>query len=275
MEEPRFRRDLFKGTASDYERFRPRYPTSLLDDLIARTGLEPGGRLLDVACGTGQIAFDVANRFSRVVAIDQEPDAIEFAAHKASRLGVTNIEFRVADAEEFSTGTDDFDLVTIGNAFHRVRRRDVARAARTWLRPGGCFALLWGGTPNVPPGAVGLHEAEWQVAIAALMAKWMAALGEERIPATFQAALEAESNESILDAAGFEVLGSWDFLEPYVWSIEMLIGFLYSTSVLSRSFVGDRAAEFEADVRDSLLTVEPSGVFHQDLSFAYDLARAR
>jgi ubiquinone/menaquinone biosynthesis C-methylase UbiE len=275
MEDPQFRRDLYKGTAADYEQFRPRYPASLLSDLLARTRLEPGGRLLDVACGTGQIAFDLAGRFAEVWAIDQEPETIEFATRNAARRNVTNIEFRVADAEEFSTEGERFDLVAIGNAFHRVRRRDVARAARGWLRPGGFFALLWGGTPNVPPGSVGLLEAEWQVVLAELMKKWMSALGEERVPSTFQAALEAASNESILEAAGFEVLGHWDFLEPYEWSVETLVGYLYSTSVLSRSFVGERSAEFEADVRDALLAAAPSGVFRQDLSFGYELARSR
>jgi len=274
MEDPQFRRDLYKGTAADYDRYRPRYPASLLDDLLSRTALEPGGRLLDVACGTGQITFDLAGHFSEVCAIDQEPETVEFATRKAAELNVTNIEFRVADAEDFSIGDEHVDLVSIGNAFHRVRRRDVARAAHGWLRPGGFFALLWGGTPNVPPGSVGLPEAKWQVVLAELMQKWMSALGEERVPATFQAALEAEPNESVIQAAGFEVLGHWDFFEPYVWSVESLIGYLYSTSVLSRSFVGDRTTEFEADVRDALLAAEPSGVFRQDLSFGYDLARS-
>jgi len=274
MEESRFRRDLFKGTAEDYERFRPRYPASLRRDLLARTGLRPGGRLLDVACGTGQIAFDLADHFAEVRAIDRESDAIDFARDKAARLAVRNIEFQAVDAEDFEAGANRFDLVAIGNAFHRLRRRDVARAARGWLRSGGFLALLWGGTPNLLPEHAGRPEAAWQTAIAAVMEKWMAIVGNDRVPATLRDELEAESNEAILESEGFDVLGEWEFFEPYVWSVESLTGYLYSTSVLSRLAIGDRTTAFEADVRDTLIAAEPSGVFQQDLSFAYHLARA-
>jgi ubiquinone/menaquinone biosynthesis C-methylase UbiE len=274
MDEPRFRRDLFKGTAADYDRFRPRYPESLLNHLLTRTGLETGGRMLDLACGTGQIAFDLAHHFAIVCAVDQEPDAITFAERKAERLGVVNIDFRIADAETLDAGSTPFDLVAIGNAFHRLRRGEVARAARRWLRPGGFLALLWGGTPNVTPGLAGRPEAEWQVAIVDVMRKWMGIIGEERVPATLQAALDAEPDEAVVEAAGYELVGVWEFLEPYVWSVETLTGYLYSTSVLSRLAIGERAPEFEADVRDQLMAREPSGVFRQELSFAYRLARS-
>jgi ubiquinone/menaquinone biosynthesis C-methylase UbiE len=271
--DPLFRRDLYKGTADDYDRFRPRYPEALRSDLLARAKLH-GGRLLDLACGTGQIAFDFADHFDEVLAVDQEAESVEFAARKANRLAVRNIEFRVGEAESLDVGNVLFDLVAIGNAFHRVRRAEVCRGARRWLRPGGYLALLWGGTPNLRPEEVGQSEAEWQAALVRLMEKWMAIIGEERVPATLERALQAQPHEMVLDKAGFEVRGTWDFLEPYVWSVETLIGFLYSTSVLSRLALGDRAAAFEDDVRNELLAAEPSGVFHQQLSFAYQLARA-
>ena len=274
MEEPRFRRDLYKGTAADYDRYRPRYPAALLTDLLSRTGLDAGGRLLDVACGTGQIAFDVAPHFSAVRAIDQEPETVEFAARKAMQLGVTNIEFEVAAAETYDLGAERVDLVTIGNAFHRLPRRDTARAAHGWVRSGGYLALLWGGTP-FQGAELDPDEAEWQRAIASVMQNWMAMLGEERIPPTLQHSLDTEPHETILEAAGFDVLGKWEFLQPYTWSVETLTGFLYSTSVLPRVLVGDRAPEFEADVRDALLAAEPSGVFRHELSFACELARSR
>jgi SAM-dependent methyltransferase len=56
-----FRRDLFRGTAGYYDRFRAPYPQALIDDLAGRPGPGAGpggaGRLLDLACGTGQLSF--------------------------------------------------------------------------------------------------------------------------------------------------------------------------------------------------------------------------
>jgi trans-aconitate methyltransferase len=59
-----FRTDLYRGTAAFYARFRPPYPASLLEDLAARLPVSGRGRLLDLACGTGQAALPLAKRFT-------------------------------------------------------------------------------------------------------------------------------------------------------------------------------------------------------------------
>jgi ubiquinone/menaquinone biosynthesis C-methylase UbiE len=62
-----FAPDLYQGTAEDYERFRPGYPVMMTEDLVDRVQPSGGGRLLDLACGTGQLAFAFANRFTDVM----------------------------------------------------------------------------------------------------------------------------------------------------------------------------------------------------------------
>ncbi|MDA0365581.1 MAG: hypothetical protein O3B31_02330 [Chloroflexi bacterium] len=66
VQEPRFRADFYFGTAADYEQSRPAYPPALIRDLLRRARISAGGRLLDLACGTGQIAFAVAHDFDDV-----------------------------------------------------------------------------------------------------------------------------------------------------------------------------------------------------------------
>ena len=114
--ELRYRTDLFKGTAEYYDRFRPPYPAVLLDDLRAKVPLGSGARLLDLACGTGQVAFGLAADVAEVWAVDQEAESIEYARRKAASLGVTNIRWIAAAAEEVVL-EGAFDLVAIGNAF--------------------------------------------------------------------------------------------------------------------------------------------------------------
>src|SRR5437588_3918589 len=102
--------------------------------------------MLDLACGTGQVAFALAGHVSEVWAVDQEQEFTEFSERKAAHLGVTNIRWITATAEDVMLEAI-FDMVTIGNAFHRLDRDAVERRLVSHLCIGGGIALLWGGTP--------------------------------------------------------------------------------------------------------------------------------
>lgn len=267
MEQPVFRSDLYKGTAFYYDRFRPPYPTALVNDLVERAGVPAGGRLLDLACGTGQLAFALRDSFAEVWAVDQEAEAIDFAREKAERSGIANIRWTATTAEGLDAPEASFDLITIGNAYHRVRRREVARNAFRWLKDGGCLALVWGELPSQ-------GQATWQRALLRLLDAWAARTkASDRLPAGWDTAIEKEPHQAVLEGAGFETIGRFEFAAPRSWTVEDLIGLVYSTSLLPKHVLGDVAPEFEADVTAELLQIEPSGQFHADLPFAYDLAR--
>ncbi|PZS31207.1 MAG: class I SAM-dependent methyltransferase, partial [Pseudonocardiales bacterium] len=142
-----FRSDLYQGTAEFYDRFRPGYPRSMLDDMVRRAAVSGRGRLLDLACGTGQVAFGLADAFSEVWAVDQEPDMIRLVRGKALPAGAGHVRAMVSAAEDLAAPLRAFELVTVGNAFHRLRREAVAAGAFGWLRPGGCLALVWADSP--------------------------------------------------------------------------------------------------------------------------------
>lgn len=267
VHEPRFRADLYHGAAADYEQFRPAYPPALMRNLLRRGQIEAGGRLLDLACGTGQITFALAHLFDGVWAVDQEPGFVEFARAKAERTRVPHVRRIVERAEDLDVGDTRFDLVAIGNAFHRLRRRAVAALAYRWLNPGGCIALLWVGSPWD-------GQAEWQRELDALMQRWIARVGAaDRVPIGLDMAIEQRPHTALLSDAGFELLGRSEFTTAYAWTVEQLAGLAFSTSVMSREVLGPRAPEFVAELRDTLLALELTNRFEQRLSFAYDLAR--
>ena len=269
---PNFRPDLYRGTAGYYDRFRRPYPAELIDDLAARTGADGTGRLLDLACGTGQVCLALSGRFATIWAVDQEPDMIGILGEKAAEKAgaprdAIRWHFVTAAAEELTAPDETFDLVTIGNAFHRLRREVVAARALSWLRPGGFLALLWGGAPNY-------GNAPWQQALQATMQRWQGRPGaEERIPAGYDAAREARPDLEILRATGFEVVGHFEFPVSQDWTGDEIAGFVASTSVLSPVALGSDAGEFATDLRNALLRCEPDGWFHEETSFAYDLVR--
>jgi SAM-dependent methyltransferase len=268
VDELEFRPDLYAGVAEHYERYRSPYPSDLLDDLMHRTGVDGDGRLLDLACGTGQIAFALREHFSEVWAVDQEEDMVAFGRRKAARLGIANIRWIAQKGEDLDPGACRFDLVAIGNAFHRLRRRQVAARVREWLAPGRFLALLWSSSPWS-------GDTEWQVATSAAIAEWTEALdATDRVPSGYDRAMADEPHSVVLAETGFEMLGEFEFPTPLRWTPETIAGFASSTSVLSPSVLGDRSAEFVADLRERLLRIEPSGVFHQTNVFAYQLARS-
>jgi SAM-dependent methyltransferase len=266
--DPAFRPDLYQGTARAYDEFRLPYPPDLIAALADRTGADGTGRLLDLACGTGQVAFALSDRFAEIWAVDQEPGMIDVARHKADATGAAaRFRFLVCDAAELSAPAGYFDLVTIGSAFHRLPRAIVARACLGWLRPGGFLALLWGGTPTY-------DDAPWQRAMAAVMHRWQHRPGAQaRIPATYAADRSARPDEDILAKAGFELAGRHSVALSHDWTMDELAGFVASTSVLSAAALGEDAGEFDADLRCELAACQPDGRFSQHTEVAYDLAR--
>lgn len=259
-----FRRDLYDGAAEYYDKFRLGYPEAMVANLASRVGLDGAGDLLDVACGTGQVAFALAPHVSRVVGIDQEPGMVNFAAAKAAAMGLRNSEWRVGRAEEFVA--DGFRLVTIGNAFHRLNRPAVSARAREWLRPGGFLALLW--TSNFLEGS-----SQWQLTLDRCVRDWVKRLDTaDRVPATWASDIERLPHATVLAHAGFEIVGRYEFTSSHDWSLAGLIGLLYSTSYFPRSALGDHVEEFETDLATRLNSVESSGVFRETIRSVYDLA---
>ncbi|MBO0830936.1 MAG: class I SAM-dependent methyltransferase, partial [Actinobacteria bacterium] len=268
MTDPAFRPDLYRGTARAYDQFRRPYPAELLADLTARARAHGTGRLLDLGCGTGQVAFALSGWFAEIWAVDQEPEMIEVARDKAYQSADPGrFRFVISAAEELAAPSEYFDLVTIGNAFHRLPRAAVAAASLTWLRPGGFLALLWGGSPD-------LGDEPWQRALTATMRRWQNRPGaEERIPAGYQRARDTRPDAEILTEAGFEIVGRYSFTVSQAWTADDLAGYVASTSVLSAAALGEHAGEFDAELRRELSACQPDGVFRNQAVLAYDLAR--
>ena len=278
MAAARFRPDLYQGTADSYDRFRPAYPAALIADLAARSGADGTGRLIDLACGTGQVCVPLSRHFAQIQAVDQEPEMIALTRRNAARAtGQARWHFAVSAAEDLTTPAGAADLLTIGNAFHRLRREAVAAAAFGWLRPGGQLALLWGGSPYDSAPAAGSqpgYDQPWQDALRALTTDWQRrpAAGD-RIPAGYPADRLARPDSVVLGEAGFWRLERREFTADLSWTIETITGFLASTSVLSPAALRGDGERFRGELRDRLLDCEPSGRFRQRASFACELAR--
>jgi SAM-dependent methyltransferase len=262
-----FAANLYRGSAGFYDRYRLPYPEAMLADLARRAGVSGRGCLLDLACGTGQLAFPLRRWFAEVWAVDQEPDMVDVVRAKAAAAGAGEVRPAVSSAEALDAGPGSFEVAVIGNAFHRLDRDLVARRVFGWLKPGGCLALCWTSSPWV-------GQQDWQRELAAVMGRWKAALGAgDRAPAGWDLARQCRPDARVLSDAGFETAGRYEFTSGHRWSLPELAGHIRSTSVLPPPVLGDQAGVFDDDLAASLSPHGDGGAFAETVSFAYELAR--
>jgi len=86
------------------------YSEAAAEQFIARRAITPGMRVLDVACGTGNLAIPAAKAGAIVTGVDIAPNLLEQARTRAQRAGV-HIQFDEGDAEQLPYPDAAFDLV--------------------------------------------------------------------------------------------------------------------------------------------------------------------
>jgi demethylmenaquinone methyltransferase/2-methoxy-6-polyprenyl-1,4-benzoquinol methylase len=119
--------------------------------------VRPGGRVLDVATGTGDLAIELARRVSpggQVVAMDFAEGMLARARTKVDAIGASNVRpsFEWGDALELRYEDGSFDAATVG--FGARNFADLPRGLaemRRVVRPGGRVVVLEITTPVDPP----------------------------------------------------------------------------------------------------------------------------
>jgi len=111
--------------------------------LIDRLAPRPGMRLLDVAGGTGDIAFRFLRRArgrGHVTVCDMTRAMLEEGQRRAAREGLEGVDWVQGDAERLPFADRSFDAYTVAFGIRNVTRIDAALAeAHRVLRPGGRF----------------------------------------------------------------------------------------------------------------------------------------
>ncbi|MGZ8260179.1 MAG: class I SAM-dependent methyltransferase, partial [Caldimonas sp.] len=135
--------------ARDYDRLWQEQLRPARAALLARVAPRPGERVLDVACGTGRLALDVAPALGpsgNVVGVDLSAAMVEAAHRRAAEQGVGNAAFRRMDAESLDLSEASFDiaLCALGLMYVPDPGRALREMARV-LRPAGRIGVaVWG-----------------------------------------------------------------------------------------------------------------------------------
>jgi SAM-dependent methyltransferase len=111
------------------------------ETFIGRLGLKPGSKVLDVACGTGNLGLPAARLGANVTGVDIAPNLIEQARANAAREGL-QAQFDEGDAEALPYEDASFDAVmTMYGAMFAPRPELVAAELLRVTKPGGLIAM--------------------------------------------------------------------------------------------------------------------------------------
>jgi demethylmenaquinone methyltransferase/2-methoxy-6-polyprenyl-1,4-benzoquinol methylase len=120
-----------------------------------RAEVGPGDSVLDVCCGTGDLAFELAGRVSpggRVIGCDFSEPMLDLAREKGEKAGAESVRFEWADALQLPYDAGRFDAVTVGFGVRNFADRDRGlREMTRVLRPGGRLVVLEFTEPRRPP----------------------------------------------------------------------------------------------------------------------------
>lgn len=129
------------------------------DEVIQALALRPGERVADVGAGSGYFTLRVARAVGprgQVLAIDINPDLLEFLDRRAKEEGLANVKTVRVGKDDPRLPPAGVDTVLMVDTFHYVTdRAGYARTLRAGLAPGGRIAIIdylpWTDLPGAPP----------------------------------------------------------------------------------------------------------------------------
>ena len=233
--------DSFKSTAEFYSRFRVPYPKSLIAQLEVDANIGNTSVVLDLATGPGRLALRVAPSVRTVLAIDVEPEMLQEGADQARGLGIENVEWIQGRAEIFEVDSNSIDLVTIGEAIHRLDQDLVLNRIRHWLKNEGCVAIV--GCFGVLYGA-----RSWQKALRHAVKRWTIQ-GHRNDSRRWRG--EYHDTARLIEA-GFRGVLNRTFSISHRWTRDSILGNLHSTSRFSLPMLGNELQDFDNSVLTTL-----------------------
>jgi len=253
----------FQAIAGFYSRYRPPWPEAVFTRITERFSLDGKGRLLDLGCGPGNMILSLARHVEEAVGVDAEPDMLAEARAAGFRLGLRNVTWMQARAEDladadFRARVGQFRLVTMGMSFHWMDRERVLAGVYAVLLPGGGLAIIGQDVANTSLRRI-VDET------------LMKFLGEPPHPHADRPA-QPERHEDVVARTPFT--GFETVTIPYrrVWNVDQIIGWVYSFSDSAYFRLGDRRPQFERMLRDRLFALDSTGVFSENVSAEIILA---
>ena len=149
----------FTAAVEHYDRFMGRYATGLAPTFADAAGVRAGMRVLDVGCGPGALAVELAGRVGEdnVAAIDPAP---QFAAACRARIPGADVREGIAESLPWDDGTFDATMCSLVVAWMSDADQGIEEMARVTKSGGTVAAAMW----DIPGGGLQMLSYFWRAA---------------------------------------------------------------------------------------------------------------
>ena len=131
----------FSSRVENYAKYRPGYPSGVLETLKSECGLTRDSVIADVGSGTGLLSEVFLKNGNTVFGI--EPNELMRTTAESLLKGFTHFRSVVATAEKTTLPESSVDFVTAGQAFHWFDREAAKHEFARILKPDGWVVLIW------------------------------------------------------------------------------------------------------------------------------------
>ena len=245
--------ELFEGTSAYYARYRFGYPASVIDFLVQRFALTSATYVLDLGCGTGQVAIPLSSRGILVRAIDPDVEMLVEGVRAEAKNRGHGIEWQRGDDKSLTAlALPPLTCCTMGASFHWTNRDQILACLDKLVVSDGGVALL-----DSDRGTWSGIGSEWNLIAQDVIAQF---LGRQRRAGDGVYQHPKERHEVVLARSPFRNVEVHTFRDEKRLTLDDIIGLQLSMSYASPALLGDRLEDFRSTLRKRLQTEIPTGV---------------
>ena len=259
----------FHGKAGYYARYRRGYPSAVFDTIVSRFSLTPASGILDLGCGTGNVAIPLAERDFCVYAVDPDPEMRAEGCRRAEAEHITGISWLDgADSTLATLGLPPLRLCTMGLSFHWMDRPRVLSTLDTLIDPDGGIACI-----SRDESFFSSLQNGWGGAVKEVLQEMLGDAWDYSGRLKKKMEKRSDRHEEVFVHSPFSVVEILRFPVRETFTIDEIIGHQLSTSYIDPVILGERNAEFRARLAGRLLALHPSGKLSHESVIELILAR--
>ena len=231
--------DRFSDTVDYYVKHRIRYDDRLIVRISKEACLAPTHRVLDLGCGPGFLANQLAPFAKEAIGVDPNETMLDAARAEADTLKLDNVSYRLGSSFDLSIVDGPFQLVTMGRSFHWMDRPATLQQLDEMVADDGAIVLLSDRMYEAP-------ENDW----------W------QRFTEIYDSFRNSDEfmphrkgwvpHVSVLIRSAFSDLQQFSLFAHHCWTIDDVIGLALSRSNMTGTKLGSRKELFEGAVREAL-----------------------